>query len=135
MTLLTPFQTSARWCRGIAAAPIAAMLISGTCLLAADPPSPPTGEGVLALVNGETIQEKRVGEETMLRYGADIVDGMVDRYLVLQACKEAGIHISNQDVQNEVIRVAGKFGLSPESYLRLLEEERGISHPSSTAAR
>lgn len=86
-----------------------------------------TKDSVLAIVNAEPLTRRRIGEEAMLRYGSEIVDGMVDRYLVLQACKEAGIHISNQDVQNEVIRVAGKFGLSPESYLRLLEEERNIT--------
>lgn len=93
---------------------------------AADPPATPK-DSVLAIVNAEPLTRRRIGDEAMLRYGTDIVDSMVDRYLVLQACKDSGIHISNQDVQNEVMRVAGKFGLSPESYLRLLEEERNIS--------
>lgn len=86
-----------------------------------------SGDGVLAIVNTEPITRRQVGSAAMLRYGSEIIDSMVDRYLVLQACKEKGITISTQDVQNEILRTAKKFGLSPDAYLKLLEEERDIS--------
>ncbi|WP_235935069.1 peptidylprolyl isomerase [Candidatus Laterigemmans baculatus] len=138
MTLSQTFLKSAR-ALSIAMPPVLAIQLALAVqpAPAADPPATSAAapaaapkvakDSVLAIVNAEPLTRRRIGEEAMLRYGTDIVDGMVDRYLVLQACKEAGIHISNQDVQNEVIRVAGKFGLSPESYLRLLEEERDIT--------
>lgn len=121
MSLATKFLLAAGHCSAAALT----VLIMGSAT-AADPAAKPK-DSVLAIVNAEPLTRRRIGEEAMLRYGTDIVDSMVDRYLVLQACKDSGIHISNQDVQNEVMRVAGKFGLAPESYLQLLEEERSIS--------
>jgi len=82
---------------------------------------------ILAIVNAEPITAKRVGEEAMARYGDDIVASLTDRYLVIEACEAKGIKISPEDVQNEVLRVAAKFGLTPDNYLQLLQDERDIS--------
>ena len=110
------------------------LLTSGSTLVArqnpagkADAPSGSTGDGVMALVNDQQITTRQVGQQALRRYGKETLEKMVDRYLVLQATKQAGVEITTQDVQNEVMRVAKKWSLTPESYLRLLQEERGIS--------
>jgi parvulin-like peptidyl-prolyl isomerase len=84
-------------------------------------------DGVLAIVNDDTITTRHIGNEAMRRYGSEVVDSMVDRYLVLQACQQAGIEITAEDVEGEIERTARKFGLSRESYLQLLQEERDIA--------
>lgn len=118
------------------AALLVAISVAPTCLLnpalAQTPKTTTNGtsattDTVLAIVNAEPITRRQIGSEAMLRYGSDLVDSMVDRYLVLQACKQAGISITTQDVQNEILRTAKKFGLSPDAYLQLLEEERDIT--------
>ena len=120
MTLANPLQSAVRSCQ----------VLLAVLLLAPLAPAQETSSSnnqVLATVNGDTITARHVGLEAMRRYGDEIVDSMVDRYLVLQACKSANIEITTADVNNEIIHVAKKFGLTPESYLELLETERDIT--------
>lgn len=112
----------------------ALLLTSGSPLVAqqippgkAGSPTGSTGDGVMAVVNDQQITTRQVGLQALRRYGKETLEKMVDRYLVLQATKQAGVEITTQEVQNEVMRVAKKWSLTPESYLRLLQEERGIS--------
>lgn len=84
-------------------------------------------DGVLAVVNNQQITSRQIGQQALRRYGSETLERLVDRYLILQATKQAGVEITNQDVQNEVLRTAKKWSLTPESYLTLLQEERGIS--------
>jgi parvulin-like peptidyl-prolyl isomerase len=125
MSLLTRFAASARWT-------IAGALIFANCsqLLAQQPAASTTktaADGIMAVVNQEQITRRQVGQQALRRYGQETLEKMVDRYLVLQATKQAGVEVTNEDVQNEVLRTAKKWSLTPESYLRLLMEERGIS--------
>ncbi len=140
MTHVTKFRKSAQSLMALAT------LLSSGAAFAVDPPAIPRanapakgapqngpaatvakGDEILAIVNAEPISAKRIGEEAMIRYGEEIVSSLTDRYLVIEACEAKGIKISSEDVQKEVLRVAAKFGLTPDSYLKLLEEEREIS--------
>ena len=94
---------------------------------AGQPQSTTVSDGVLAVVNNQQITSKTVGQQALRRYGSEMLEKMVDRYLILQATKQAGVEVTSQDVQNEVLRIAKKWSLTPESYLSLLREERGIS--------
>ncbi|QDS95613.1 Foldase protein PrsA precursor [Roseimaritima multifibrata] len=82
---------------------------------------------VVAVVNADPITRDQLAKEVVLRHGEEVLDEMVNRYLIVQACKAKGIQITGQDVQDEVIRIAKKFGLTTESYLQLLQEERDFS--------
>jgi parvulin-like peptidyl-prolyl isomerase len=46
--------------------------------------------------------------------------------LILQACQERKIEIKQKDVDDEIARIASKFNLSVQMYLKLLESEREI---------
>lgn len=127
---LTQLLSKSTWrCIGTVA------LLAGTTLAITPPasaqqPSAQRSNGkdeVLAVVNDQTITARHVGNEAMVRYGEEIVDSLVDRYLVLQACQAAKIEITAADVNNEIGRIAKKFGLTTESYLELLETERDIT--------
>ncbi|WP_197203515.1 peptidylprolyl isomerase [Crateriforma conspicua] len=82
---------------------------------------------VVATVNADPITEKVLADETMRRYGSDIVDAMVNRYLILQACQQRGIEITKQEVSDEIARQAAKFRLDMGGLLQLLQEERNVS--------
>ena len=45
----------------------------------------------------------------------------------MQECKRRGVQVSNDQVNHEIMRLASKFGLNVESYLKLLEDERDIT--------
>lgn len=83
--------------------------------------------GVVAVVNADPITRKTLSEETLRRYGSTVLDNMVNRHLILQACQEHGIEVTSQEVRQEIHRLASKFGLSMESYLQLLQDERDIA--------
>lgn len=82
---------------------------------------------IVAVVNADPITRKALADAVILRYGTDTLDNMINRHLILQECNLHGITISQEEVSGEVRRLASKFGLSMESYLKLLQEERGIS--------
>lgn len=89
-----------------------------------------TTEGIsntVAVVNGDPIARKTLGDATVDRYGREVLDTMINQHLILQACKQHGVTVTNQEVSEEVHRIAKKFNLSLDSYLQLLQKERDIS--------
>lgn len=82
---------------------------------------------VVAVVNADPITSDQLAEETVRRYGVDMLDNMINRHLILQACAAKGITVTDADVSGEIHRVAAKFGLTTESYLQLLQDERDIA--------
>ncbi len=86
--------------------------------------SPPS---IVAVVNADPITSDQLAQETVLRYGKDMLDNMINRHLILQACAAKNIEITVQDVNAEIHRTATKFNLTTESYLKLLQEERDIT--------
>ncbi len=88
----------------------------------ADDPS-----GIVAVVNADPITRQTLASEATTRYGADVLDAMINRHLIFQACKQKGITITEAQVREEIMRMAGKFGLSMDAYLKLLQDERHIA--------
>ena len=91
----------------------------------ADPQAPISN--TVAVVNGDPISRKTLGEATVDRFGREVLETMINQHLILQECKKQGVAISNQEVSQEISRQAKKFNLSLDSYLQLLQNERDIS--------
>jgi parvulin-like peptidyl-prolyl isomerase len=92
------------------------------------PPSPMDKvPKVVAVVNGQTITRDRLAQECLRRFGPVVLDNLLNKYLILQACKAQGINITQADVNNEITRMANKFGLNTKLFLEAIEQERGIS--------
>lgn len=85
-----------------------------------------SGTTIVALVNGQKIVLQDLANLCVLRHGAEVLENMVNRYLILQACQERKIEITPKDVDDEIARIASKFNLSVQMYLKLLESERDI---------
>lgn len=82
---------------------------------------------VMAIVNGEQVTRQELGRECIRRYGEEVLESMVNRQLILDACAQKGIQVSDADVSTEIDKVAGRFGLARDRWLALLREERGFS--------
>ncbi len=82
---------------------------------------------VMAVVNGEQITRQQLGQECMRRFGKEVLESMVNRQLIAEACAQRNIQITEQDVDAEIDRIAAKFGLSRDRWIMLLREERGFS--------
>lgn len=85
-----------------------------------------SGPAIVALVNGQKIVLQDLANLCVLRHGEEVLENMVNRYLILQACQERKIEIKQKDVDDEIARIASKFNLSVQMYLKLLESERDI---------
>ena len=90
-------------------------------------PPPLNSKGVVAVVNGEQISRTELGRECLRRYGSEVIDNLINKQLLSEACAAKGIQITEKDVDEEVERIAGKFGLPRDRWLSLLREERGFT--------
>jgi parvulin-like peptidyl-prolyl isomerase len=90
---------------------------------------PPAGahEKIAAVVNGETITREHLVRECVRRFAEEVLEAEVNKRLILDACKQHGIEITYRDIDVEIARMAGKFGLPPDKWLAMLESERNIS--------
>ncbi|MFN4906864.1 MAG: peptidylprolyl isomerase [Planctomycetota bacterium] len=93
---------------------------------AATAPNPENGPAIVALVNSQKITLQDLANLCVMRHGEEVLDNMVNRYLILQACQERKIEITQKDVDDEIGRIASKFNLSVQMYLKLLDNERDI---------
>ncbi len=82
---------------------------------------------VVAVVNGQTISREQLGEACLRRYGSVVLDNLLNKHLILQACAAKGVNITQADVNDEINRVSQKFGLTTKLFLQALEEERDIT--------
>jgi len=94
---------------------------------AKQPAAPAKTSNVMAAVNGEQITRQELADACLQRYGNDVLEGIVNKHLIWQACQQKGVNITDKDVEEEINRMAGKFGLSASRWLLLLQQERDIS--------
>jgi parvulin-like peptidyl-prolyl isomerase len=81
---------------------------------------------VAALVNGKPISIAELAQQCRLRFGTEILDDIINKTLLMQSCQAQGLVISDRDVEMEISRVASKFRLTTNQYLKLLQDERDI---------
>ncbi len=92
----------------------------------ANTPTNPNGPVIVATVNGQTISRDELAKLCLLRSGQDVLDSVINKYLIMQACKAQQITISQKDVDDEIGRIATKFNLTTAMYLKLIEDQRDI---------
>lgn len=81
----------------------------------------------LARVNGELIPWETVAKECMARYGQEVLDSVIHRTLIQQACREHGVTVTQAEVNEEIVRIAKRFNQTAENWLKLLQMERDIT--------
>ena len=81
----------------------------------------------LARVNEQLIPWEAVAEECMLRYGKDILDNIINREIIRQACEEHGIVVTADEVDAEITRIAKRFKLEKDQWLQMLQAERSLT--------
>jgi parvulin-like peptidyl-prolyl isomerase len=81
---------------------------------------------VAAIVNNEPITREDLARECLLHYGAQVLESMVNRALIMTSCEQRNVVISDRQVDEEIDRMARKFSLPKDQWLKMLEKERGI---------
>lgn len=96
---------------------------------AANPPAQPVEQrpDYVAIVNGEKISRNDLGLEALAHYGAEVLESLMNKHLIVQRCQVLGISVTQDEVSAEIARMAERFSLPTEQWLRMLKEERNIT--------
>jgi foldase protein PrsA len=81
----------------------------------------------VARVNGEAITFEMLANECVERYGAEVLDNVINRTLIQQACAETGKTVTQHEVEAEIIEISKKFGLPTDQWYKMLQAERGLT--------
>jgi foldase protein PrsA len=81
----------------------------------------------VARVGKEYITWQELANECVARHGKDILDNLINRKIIQQACDNDGIEISEAEVSKEIEKNAKGLGLAVDQYISWLEAERNIT--------
>ena len=81
---------------------------------------------IVAVVNGEEVTREELGRECIMHHGREVLDSMINKQLIVQECWRRGITITRADVSAEIERIAKRFSLPVDQWLKLLKQERNI---------
>lgn len=75
----------------------------------------------------DKVTYDELARECVARYGSEILDNLINRRIIQQACDQHGITVSEAEVKAEVNRIAKKFNLDEDNWLRMLQSERNVT--------
>ena len=81
---------------------------------------------VVATVNGEKITREDLARECLRHYGKDVLESLVNLHLIRQECERLGLSVTRQEVEEEIGRLAKRFGVPVDQWYTMLKQERGI---------
>lgn len=93
----------------------------------ANPGDARPGQEKLARVNGEYIAYDDVAKECLQRHGEEVLDALINRKIIEQACKARGIEISETEISEEILKIAKKFNMAVDQWYQMLQTERKIT--------
>ncbi len=92
----------------------------------ANAPLPP-GAKPMAIVNGTEITADQLAAECLARHGTSVMEALVNRRIIEQACQGAGIAVTPQDVDAEIDAMSRRFNVPKDKYIELIQRERGVT--------
>jgi len=81
----------------------------------------------LARVGKETISYNAVAEECVARHGKEVLDDLIHRTIIQQACEAEQITVTEQEVSQEIEKIAKRFNLDVGQWMQMLQAERNIT--------
>ena len=81
---------------------------------------------IVAQVNRDTIGRQELAQECLDHFGGEVLDAMLNKYLIDEYCRQRQITVTRRKVSDEVDRLAKKFGISTDQWLKMIEDERHI---------
>ncbi len=82
---------------------------------------------IVGFVNGVEISRNDLGRECVRRHGNDVLESMINKQLIVEQCRKQKVEVSDAEVDAEIDRMAQRFGLPTDQWLRMLQQERRIS--------
>ncbi|RMG36334.1 MAG: peptidylprolyl isomerase [Planctomycetota bacterium] len=81
-----------------------------------------THNGRQALISMEDL-----ARECILRVGPEVLDNIINRTLIQLACEQRGIVVTQEEVDQEIVRIAKQFDLTVDNWLKMLKAQRDIT--------
>jgi parvulin-like peptidyl-prolyl isomerase len=94
---------------------------------AAPSQSAPAQARVVATVNNEEITREELAAECLRHYGKEVLESLANKYLIILECQRRNITVTNEEVNAEIERMASRFKLPVDQWLKMLKQERGVS--------
>ena len=90
-------------------------------------PAPEQKMRVMAVVNNQQITRDDLAHECMLHHGKDVLESLTNKHLIAEHCKLRNIVVTTKEIDAEIDRMADRFGMPTDQWLRVLKEERHIN--------
>ena len=87
----------------------------------------PLPDKLMALVNGVEIGEPALAAECLARHGAAVLETLVNKAIIDQACRQAGTAVTKADVDAEIDAMSRRFNVPRDKWIELIQQERGVS--------
>ena len=93
----------------------------------AAPVTQPAEERLVAMVNGAEISQGQLAAECLSRHGTAVLETLVNKQIISQACQRQGIAVTPQDVDAEIDAMSRRFNVPRDKWIELIQQERGIT--------
>ncbi|QDT66275.1 peptidylprolyl isomerase [Calycomorphotria hydatis] len=100
---------------------------TGTAASNSATPRPTGVPFYLAKVGNEVINYDDVQKETFERYGNEVLEKIVNRKIIEQACQASSVSVSIPEVEQEINKIAQEFNLDRNNWMQMLQAERGLT--------
>jgi foldase protein PrsA len=90
-------------------------------------PKKPASERTAARVGKDIITEEMLAKECISRYGKEVLEELINRVIIQQACEAEGKKVTQDEVEQEIVKIAKRFNLDPVEWQKMLQAERNIS--------
>lgn len=87
----------------------------------------PQSNRKMAKVGKDYVSYEELANECISRHGDEILENLINRKIIQQACNEQGIEVSEAEVNDEIVKISKKFGLDPTEWMKMLQAERSVS--------
>ncbi len=86
----------------------------------------PKKDKKIARVGKKYISYEQLAAECINRYGKEILDNLINREIIQQACDEQSVEISEAEVKKAIDKQAKDLGLTADQLLQMSQAERNI---------
>ena len=91
------------------------------------PAERPSQTRYVANVNGQKITYDELAAECFLRISGEVLEDMINRKLIEQACAERNVHVGEAEVDQEVMLIAKKFSMTSDQWYQMMQAERNVT--------
>ncbi|QDV48232.1 peptidylprolyl isomerase [Gimesia fumaroli] len=81
----------------------------------------------VAKVGSVVITEDELARECLALYGPEVLENVVNRAIIQQACQKAGVVVEQAEVHAEVEKIAKRFNLDTKTWYDMLQAERKMN--------